>query len=222
MILSSTYLGNQQYYAHLLAPGTRVDLYEHYLKQSFRNRCEILSAQGVIPLVVPVHNRGSVKTPTREIRIDNSKRWQHRHWQALVSAYRSAPYFDHYEGIFAPFFHKPYDFLIELNLGLQETLLGLLGHREPVLFSERYEEGIPPEQDLRNALSQKARLHRPDEAFTPPVYYQVFTERLPFAPNLSVVDLLFCEGPGSAELLRGALRKNLESPAEIPTFDKHL
>lgn len=201
-LLSTAYLGNLHYYARLLGGACRIDLYEHYLKQSYRNRCDILSAGGVMNLVVPVHNRGSVKTPTRDIRIDNSKRWQHRHWQALVSAYRNSPYFYHYEERFAPLYERPYTFLADLNLDLQRTVLCLLGAPAEIPLSDRYLENVPAERDLRLSLSPKARLSRPDTSFTPPVYYQVFSERFDFVPNLSVVDLLFCEGPGSAALLK--------------------
>ena len=97
ILLPTAYLGNLQYYSKLLSGEACIDLHEHYLKQSYRNRCDILSAGGVMSLTVPVYHTGGVGTPTREIRIDYSKRWQHRHWQAIVSAYRGSPYFAHYE-----------------------------------------------------------------------------------------------------------------------------
>ncbi len=203
-LLATAYLGNQHYYARLLAGECRIDVYEHYVKQSYRNRCDILSGGGVMSLVVPVHNRGSVKTPVRDIRIDNSKRWQHRHWQALVSAYRSSPYFFHYEGRFAPFYERSYTFLIDWNLDLQAVVLDLLGYPDPVPLTDRYAEPVDPACDWRLGISPKSRLSRPDPAFTPPVYYQVFSERFEFVPNLSVIDLLFCEGPASGDLLRRA------------------
>lgn len=203
-LLATAYLGNQHYYARLLAGECRMDVYEHYVKQSYRNRCDILSGAGVMSLVVPVHHRGSVKIPVRDIRIDNSKRWQHRHWQALVSSYRSSPYFFHYEGRFAPFYERSYTFLIDWNLDLQALVLELLGYPDPVPLTDRYAESVDPTCDWRLGISPKARLSRPDPAFTPPVYYQVFSERFEFVPDLSVVDLLFCEGPASGELLRRA------------------
>lgn len=203
-LLATAYLGNQHYYARLLGGACRIDLHEHYLKQSYRNRCDILSGNGVMSLVVPVHNRASVKTPVRDIRIDNSKRWQHRHWQALVSAYRSSPYFFHYEDRFAPFYERTYTYLVDLNRALQEMLLGLLGYSGTVPLTDRYEEEVDPQNDWRLGISPKKRLERQDPAFTPPVYYQVFSERFEFVPNLSVVDLLFCEGPASADCLRRA------------------
>lgn len=79
ILLPTAYLGNLQYYSKLLSGEACIDLHEHYLKQSYRNRCDILSAGGVMSLTVPVYHTGGVGTPTREIRIGYSKRWQHRH-----------------------------------------------------------------------------------------------------------------------------------------------
>ena len=126
ILLPTAYLGNLQYYSKLLSGEACIDLHEHYLKQSYRNRCDILSAGGVMSLTVPVYHTGGVGTPTREIRIDYSKRWQHRHWQAIVSAYRGSPYFAHYEEHFAPLYRQRFDLLTELNDTLQRTVLHLL------------------------------------------------------------------------------------------------
>lgn len=205
-ILSTAYLGNLHYYARLLAPGAAIDLHEHYVKQSFRNRCVILSAGGPLTLAVPVHHSGSVKTPVRDIRIDHSKRWQHRHWQAICSAYRNSPYFVHYEADFAPFYEKQFSFLADLNNGLQETVLRLLGVCAAPAFTEAYAERVSESADFRASISPKRRLQRPDPAYTPPEYWQVFGDRFPFESDLSVIDLLFCEGPGALGLLRAALK----------------
>ena len=213
-LLATTYLGNQHYYARLLGGPCHIDGYEHYLKQSYRNRCDILSEGGVMSLVVPVHHRGSVKTPVRDIRIDYSKRWQHRHWQALVSAYRSSPYFFYYEDRFAPFYERTYPFLLDWNLELQALVLELLGAPGPVPLTDRYVEPEDPSGDWRLGISPKQRLSRPDPAYTPPVYYQVFSERFAFVPDLSVVDLPFCEGPASGTLLRQALQPTSEATKE--------
>ena len=215
-------------------------------------------------LTVPVYHTGGVGTPTREIRIDYSKRWQHRHWQAIVSAYRGSPYFAHYEEHFAPLYRQRFDLLAELNDTLQRTVLHLLdpsgGAAARIGYTDRYvspsvpfdpqgqghtpghispqtgpemQTTAPPRPgtephagnpagtasatfdtpckaeparyaDFRLSLSPKPRLSRPDPTFAPPQYYQVFSDRLPFAGNLSVIDLLFCEGPAAADILRAA------------------
>lgn len=237
ILLPTAYLGNIQYYSKLLSGHACIDLHEHYLKQSWRNRCDILSAGGIMSLTVPVYHTGGINTPTREIRIDYAKRWQHQHWQAIVSAYRGAPYFDHYEGAFAPLFTERFEKLVELNNALLEVTLRLLDPSgkiaDQIAFTDHYwscdktedstnmdhsSNAMPASKDanklegeqvcdLRTCFSPKPRLSRPDPTFTAPQYYQTFSDRLPFAPNLSIIDLLFCEGPASADILRSAYHK---------------
>lgn len=232
ILLPTAYLGNLQYYSKLLSGHACIDLHEHYLKQSWRNRCDILSAGGVMSLTVPVFHTGGVSTPTCEIRIDYAKRWQHQHWQAIVSAYRGAPYFDHYERALAPLFTERFERLVELNNALLQVTLRLLdpsgAAAKQIIFTDRYWSAEnfggttlnhPTESetshatgrghadtvcDLRMSFSPKPRLSRPDPTFTAPQYYQTFSDRLPFAPNLSIIDLLFCEGPAAVDILRAA------------------
>ena len=208
-ILSLTYLGNIEWLCNLLFEDCVIDLYEHYHKQSYRNRCQIMTASGVAALSVQVARPDNVlKAPMREVRIDYSKRWQHQHWNSIVSAYRNAPYFDHYAGRFEPFYMRRFDFLADLNMGLLEVLLDALGTDVRPRFSEEHIEASAQTEDLR--LTPKAHptppapSFIPDPHFTPQEYYQTFSDRLPFAPNLSAIDLLFCEGPGAMEVLRGS------------------
>lgn len=201
MILSTAYLGNIQYYTKLLSSEAVIDLHEHYCKQSYRNRCDILTANGVCSLVVPVLRPSGTRPPTRDIRIDGTKKWQHQHFQAIASAYRGSPYFAYYEDELAPFYARRYEFLADLNGELQRKVLELLGVAPRVALAECYEAAASG-QDFRDSLSPKERLRRPDPDFRPVPYYQVFSERFPFAANLSVIDLLCCEGPGAADILR--------------------
>ncbi len=204
-ILPLTYLGNTQYYARLVAEPCVIDLGEHFVKQSFRSRCEIAGANGRIALTVPVIQApNDVKCSVKDCRIDNSKRWQHNHWHSICSAYRSAPYFDHYIGRFEPFFTAQQESLRELNMGLMECVLDVLKVSRLPVFSEAYidPEEIDPLDDLRAALSPKPRLHRPDPHFVAQPYYQVFQkESTGFLQNLSILDLIFNEGPVAREVL---------------------
>lgn len=211
-ILPLTYLGNIRYYTKLCLSECVIDIHEHYIKQSYRNRCDILTVNGPASLTVHTVKTGNWdKSAVRDIRIDYSKRWQHRHWQTMVSAYGNSPYFDFYAGDLEPFYRRRYDFLIDLNVGLMETLLRLMGASFSVKYSEKYidpaEIGSGEMVDLRDAISPKPRLHRPDPAFRPEPYWQVFSDRMPFVPDLSVVDLLFCEGPGAMDILRASCLK---------------
>ena len=97
VVLPSTYLGSIEYFANLAQRGGEcvVDIHEHYIKRSERNRAQIMTANGIMPLSVHVVNANRPRTPMHKVRIDYSKRWQHQHWVAIVSAYRSSPYFEH-------------------------------------------------------------------------------------------------------------------------------
>lgn len=204
IILSTAYLGNLQYYSKILSGEAVIDTGENYLKQSYRNRCEILSANGIDSLIVPVLQPSGVKTPTKDIKIDNSKKWQHRHFQAIISAYRNSPYFFYYEDELAPCYTKHYDYLIDLNNDLLEITLKLLKTDIRPKFTDdspAFAEKPYAPNDFRICISPKSRLQRPDPKFYPPQYYQVFSEKFDFFPNLSILDLLCCEGSAATTLL---------------------
>ena len=102
-ILPLAYLPSVEYFTHLLRGGCVVDLGEHFVKRSERNRARILASDGVMELTVHVRNANRPRQPVRDVRLDYSKRWQHQHWGALVASYRSSPYFDFYAEYFFNF-----------------------------------------------------------------------------------------------------------------------
>ena len=106
---------------------------------------------------------------------------------------------------FAVVYRKRHDFLVDLNEELQSLVLELLRADPPVGHTERYAEHVPEGEAFRYCISRKPRLSRPDPDFAPQPYYQVFSERMPFVPNLSIVDLLFCEGPSAAGVLAASV-----------------
>lgn len=197
-ILPAAYLGSVAYFARLLCDDCVIDLGEHFVKRSERNRARILTSGGVMELTAHVRNADRPRTPMREVRLDYSKRWQHQHWMSLVSGYRGSPYFDHYRDRLEPFYHRRFDFLADYDLELTRTLLEAFGGAMPRV-SESYVEASAGDLDLRPKRNE-------GPAFTAEPYVQVFSDRLPFAPNLSAADLLFAEGPGAAALLRRTLR----------------
>lgn len=204
MLLSTAYLGNIQYYTKLISGQAVIDLHENYRKQSFRNRCDILTANGVCSLIVPVCQPSGYRSKSGEVRIDYSKKWQHQHWHAILSAYRNSAYFEHYEECFAPFYTYRYELLAQLNQALQERIFSLLRIQTNVTYSDHYQTDTPINEDFRDTLSPKTRLQQPDPYFSSVPYYQVFAERYPFAENLSILDLLFCEGPSAVDLLHAS------------------
>jgi len=196
VVLPSTYLGSIEYFANLAQRGGEcvVDIHEHYIKRSERNRAQIMTANGIMPLSVHVVNANRPRTPMHKVRIDYSKRWQHQHWVAIVSAYRSSPYFEHYAPLIEPFYSAHYDSLVEFNTALTSRLMQLLGIEGGLHLSEEYVEAAAGDIDLR--------IKKRESHFDSPHYFQLFSDRFPFEPNLSVLDLLFSEGPAAIDFLR--------------------
>lgn len=198
-ILPLTYLGNIEYYGRLMREECVIDIHEHYVKQSYRNRCEIMTANGVSSLTVNVCEGGSAKKHAmRDIRIDNSKRWQHQHWGAMIAAYGKSPYFEHYCGYFEKFYTQRYEYLSELSIGLLETVTKILKLPIILRYSESYVICGENDNDLRGNFKPSKSRHTVD-GFIP--YEQVFSDREEFKANLSIIDLLFCEGPSAKDFL---------------------
>ena len=209
IVVSSAYLAPVQYYAHLYAADSVVeDRYEHFVKQTYRNRAYIATPDGPQPLTIPVVRSGATHTATRDIRISDHGNWRHLHWNALVSAYENSPFFEYYADDFRPLYERPFDFLVDFNEALEHTVLDLLALDKPITLAESYVaeigEGV---LDLRNVISPKAPADA-DPLFRAQPYYQVFAERTGFQPNLSIVDLLFNYGNESRLILRNCLSED--------------
>ena len=191
-ILPLSYLPSVVYVARLLREQCVIDVGEHYVKRSERNRAYILSANKVMPLTVNVVGGNRPRLPMRDVEIDYSKRWQHQHWVSILSAYKSSPYFDHYAPYLEPFYRREWRYLVDYNRELLEVLLRLLGSPMQLPLSEQYVEAREGDLDLRPK-------HREGSTFVAEPYFQNFSERMPFQPNLSVLDLLLCEGPAAID-----------------------
>ena len=192
-ILPLTYLGNTEWWALLLGGEAVIDVGEHYVKQTCRNRAEILTADGVMVLTVNVVKGSSLrKKAVAAMEVAYSKRWQHQHRVAIESAYRSSPYYDYYADRFAKLYDREWRYLVELNYATLETVCSILKCPVPRI-SENYIIATESDIDLRD----KKR----DSAFAAEPYIQVFSDRLPFTPNLSIFDLVMCEGPAANDIL---------------------
>ncbi|MBP3565521.1 MAG: WbqC family protein [Alistipes sp.] len=199
-ILPVAYMPSVEYVARLLREKSVVDLGEHYIKRSQRNRAQILSANGVMSLTVNVENANRPRQRITDVRIDYSKRWQHQHWVSIMSAYKSSPYFDHYAHLLEPYYKREWRYLVDYNMEYLSTLLRLLGVDDKVNISEKYVAARDGDIDLRPK-------HNEGSTFVAEPYFQVFSDRMPFVANLSILDLLLCEGPQavSAVLMRCGL-----------------
>ena len=188
VILPLAYMPSVEYVARLLREECVIDLGENFIKRSERNRAHILSANGVMALTVNVENANRPRQKMRDVKIDYSKRWQHQHWVSIFSAYKSSPYFDHFAHRIEPFYRKEWKYLADYNLEYTSTLLSLLGVNRELPLSQSYYEAQPDDLDLRPK-------HKESSTFVAEPYFQVFSDRMPFEANLSILDLIMCEGP---------------------------
>lgn len=195
VVLPLTYWGNIEYFANLLQGGEEavIDIGENYVKRSERNRTEIVTPTGGMVLSVPLIKANRPRTPMQKIRIDNSKRWQHQHWVAILSAYRSSPYFDYIADRIKPIYEREWEYLIDLNREILQAEFDILGIEPKHRFSDIY---IEPSEDLVDLRNKKRESH-----FCSPQYFQMFMDRTPFVENASMLDLLMCEGRDATALL---------------------
>ena len=201
--LSAAYLGNIQYFSKFIAAEKiYIEQHEHYIKQSYRNRCEVLTANGRLALVIPVERNDGKKILIRDVKISYAESWQNSHWRALVAAYNSSPFFEYYCDDLKPFFTQNEKFLFDLNIKLTVKILELLEINTHIFFTDEYKnfEGDFV-SDYRQNINPKARFSTDDKTFAPQKYYQVFAQKFGFEPNLSIVDLLFNEGPNAKDEL---------------------
>src|SRR6056297_3506855 len=201
-LLSTAYLGPVQYYTKLINfEQVLIESDENFQKQSYRNRCIILAANGTLPLTIPV-TKDRPKVKTKEIEIDNTLDWQKQHWTSIESAYSSSPFFEFFMDDFQVFYEKKYQFLLDFNIEIQQFVLSQLGIGSELKLTTSYTENVPGYiSDLRETIHPKKRMQKRDQDFNPHFYYQVFGDKFGFISNLSIIDLLFNEGANAENIL---------------------
>lgn len=200
-LLSSAYFGPVQWFQKLHRyDRCLIERYDNYVKQTYRNRCVIAATGGPQTLTVPIERYDGSKCLMRDIRISDHGAWRHVHWNAIVSSYGESPFFDYYADDILPFFERRWKYLYDFNLDITHTVCSLLDIRpviEPTSDYIRTEDVAA--DDFRDVIRPKHPL--PDAAFEPRPYYQVYSRKHGFLPNLSILDLLFNEGPEGIFLL---------------------
>ncbi len=208
ILLSSAYLPPVQYFAHLQsAEQVWIEQYDHYQKQTYRNRCVIAAPDGPLSLTIPIEKPNTQKAFMRDIRISDHGNWRHLHWNAIESAYNHTPFFEYYKDDFRPFYEKKFDFLVDYNEQLCQLVCQLIDIDTSFQRTESYvTEPSNTIIDLRDAIHPKKEVID-DASFSAVPYYQVFQERLGFLPNLSIIDLLFNMGPEAILVLQKSIKE---------------
>ena len=192
VLLSTTYFGPVQWYQKLhRAETVDIEQWESFQKQTYRNRCEIATTQGIQALTVPII-RGTSPL-IKDIKISDHGNWRHLHWNAIKSAYGESPFFDYYQDDIRPFFEKRWDYLLDFNEAIRETMCELVDIKPKVGYTTAYQQATIA--DFREGINPKHPA--PDPDFTPKPYYQVYAQKHGFLPNLSILDLLMNMGPES-------------------------
>lgn len=191
-IFPTAYLPSIEYVSLFLKSNdVSIELYETYQKQSCRTRCNVMTANGIQTLTIPVIKTNGNHTLTKDIEISYKEAWQQIHLRCLESAYRKSAYFDYYFPYFEKIYKQKFNTLVELNDFCLKTILKLLKVKKEYSYTEDFEK-IVDDRDFRVSLSKNNYNN-----FEMKPYYQVFADRHGFISNLSIVDLLFNEGGNS-------------------------
>ena len=200
LLIENQYLAPFSLYLTLEGSSNIVfEQFEVFQKRSFRNRCIIAGANGPVSLSIPLHEGREQKRFIRDIRIANQYGWQDQHWKTIVSSYNRSPWFEYYKSSLEKFYVKRFEFLFDWNLALFEWTIQKLEMDKVAELTYHFKKEYDDHEwlDLRNKLLPKNY-----QNFKVPNYSQVFMERSGFLPNLSILDLLFCEGKNSQRILK--------------------
>ena len=204
VLLVTSYWPNLHYFFYVLnASIINIEQFDNYSKQSYRNRTQILSANGVLNLSIPIKKNKSEKV-INSIEISYKEDWQKNHWRAITSAYKNSPYFDFFEEDLKVFYSNKYNLLIDYNIDQLKFIIKVLKQKKNIQLTKQYESNPESVIDLRTIihpkqsyLSDKLVANKLDQS-----YYQTFENKISFTPNLSILDLLFNKGLHTIDYLK--------------------
>lgn len=200
ILLPTSYFPPVSWFAHLIRSRVVfIEMEETFPKQTYRNRCEIMTASKKANLIVPVTRPQGNHTLTRNIEISYRESWQEQHWKTLQSAYSSSPFFSFYADTIQPLFESRETHLVTHNHNILKTISLLIGLNQTVEFTKDYNIEQRGLLDLRKKFSPKSTTPFTEYRGYP----QVFAHKHGFMPNLSILDLLFNLGPETTLYLEG-------------------
>ena len=184
-----------------------IEACENYQKQSYRNRCRFYAADGVQTLSFPiVHEGGTHKIPITEVKIDYKKPWVQQHERAIISAYRTSAYFEYYQDELFAILESRYEKLFDLNMALLKFFIEKTGIKVDLRLTEEYSLNTQCD-DLRETIHPKRQDDILRDLGLEKPYFQVFAQKHGFKSNMSIMDLLFNEGPDSILYLKTSIRE---------------
>ena len=201
ILLHPAYFGPIDHFSAMVNAGEILfENEDNYQKQTYRNRQYIYGANGKLLLNIPVKHRSSKGKSNhqkyKDIQIENGFHWQRDHWRSLQTAYRTSPFFEYYEDDFAPLYEQKPEFLLDFNYRCLEVITSALSMEISFSKTEGFLEMPKNCTDLRNLIVAKR-----ENPKNQPRYPQVFEEKHGFLENLSVLDILFNEGPQAGRFL---------------------
>ena len=204
IVLSSAYLPPVSYFAMLYScDKVYIEQHDHYVKQTYRNRCIIASSDGPLSLTIPIEKTCEGKCAMKDIRISEHGNWRHVHLNAFVAAYKQSPFFDYYIDELNLFYCKGYKFLYDFNMDITHWFCEQIDIQLELIPTSEYMQGENI-LDLREAIHPKRNMEDIKQFFMPSPYYQVFESKNGFIPDLSIADLLFNMGPESLLVLKNS------------------
>lgn len=197
-LLHPTYFPNLAHFSAMVQQEFVFERQDNYQKQTYRNRAYIYSPNGMQMLSVPIKHGGDKQGHQlyQDVIIEDNFDWKKQHWKSIQTAYRTSPFFEFYEDELAPFFEKKHARLYDMNLESISLLCDIMQTELSFEFTTEYFRSPVDQKDLRSLVNAKE-----NHAFRPAPYIQVFSEKHGFIPNLSVLDLLFNQGPNALTYL---------------------
>ena len=193
--IETQYFGSVQYFRQIASANNAViDIHEPFKKMSYRNRTTIISAQGPLLLTVPLQNGRDQKLPIHEVKISYIENWPIKHLKAISSCYKRSPFFEYYEEPLSQLLKTEYTHLLDLNMHLFDWLNKMLKTQINISKTTETIKYLDPYyQDVRDSSNTSIL----SQNIANQVYPQVFSDKIEFIPNASILDLLFCMGPSA-------------------------